>query len=148
MAKKVDVEQVEFTMQSVGIPAADIQKVIADLEQALVEEDEAKEKKPRVKKTVFGIARTDKPIPSPEETPLLAVQAPEELTHVEVEERFYKACYAYNANHKSGQKNPVKEVFDAVGATGIGKFFKEQDIKVLTKEPINIIPTDNQIPTS
>ena len=147
MAKtKVKVEQVEFTMNEVGIDSKDIAKVIADLEQSLQEEDE--QRAPTVKKTVFGIARTDKPIPKVEETPMLALKAPEELTYIEVEELFYKACYEYNANHKKGQKNPVKEVFEAVGAPGIGKYFKEQGIQILTKEPLTIIPTDNRIPST
>lgn len=60
-------------------------------------------------------------------------------------DRIFRAVRSFNLT-KKGKKNPAKTVGE--GLDGVTrKFFKEEGIQILTKEPVRIIFTDNAIPT-
>jgi hypothetical protein len=74
------------------------------------------------------------------------VQIPEEESPVGTFERIYKGAYDFNAS-KKGRMHPVKTVGEALQDVP-GKFFKEADLWIKTREPVLVLTTNNEIPQS
>jgi hypothetical protein len=72
------------------------------------------------------------------------LQIPEDESPVSVRGRIFKAAYDYNAS-KKGRLFPAKTVAETLEAVP-ARFAKEADLWVKTKEPIQVIVTDNLIP--
>ena len=72
------------------------------------------------------------------------LQIPEDESPVSVQERVLKAIYDFNAS-KKGRLYPAKTIGDALESVP-GKFFKEVELWVKTKEPVFVLRTDNEIP--
>lgn len=150
MKKKVDIEQVEFTANAVGIDQEKTNKLVKDLRQALEQEAEQNEKKPREKRQLVIVANVDGKttdfVEDLMETPMSVVEFPEDGDHNEVINEICKAAYDFNANNKKGQKNPVRKIFEALEVIA-KKHFDTTSVKRKNKEPLIVVTTDNNIPT-
>lgn len=141
---KVSIEDVEQILQQSKLDAAVVNKVVSALEQLA---EEAKEDKAPVQKNKFrhGVVISD-----PEnklagvELTAVVVKMEESKDMTQAVEKIKAAAKDFNNNSRKGKKNPVKAVFEACGAIA-SKFFKSQEIKILTKEPVMVIVTDNKI---
>ena len=74
------------------------------------------------------------------------LQIPENEAVETVIDSIKTGAYNYNAS-KKGQKYPVSSIGQAISEVP-GKFFKASNLKVKTKEPIEIITTNNILPKS
>lgn len=74
----------------------------------------------------------------------LVVQIPEDDSLATTLDRIYRASYDFNAT-KKGQKLPVKTLYEAASHVK-RKFFKEANIMVKTKVPVQVVVSDNLIP--
>lgn len=74
------------------------------------------------------------------------LQIPEDEDAQAVVENIKKAAYNFNAS-KKGQKHPVSSIGQAIGDVS-SKFFRPYYVKIKTKEPVQVIVTDNKLPKS
>lgn len=74
------------------------------------------------------------------------LQIPEDEDAQAVVENIKKAAYNFNAS-KKGQKYPVSSIGQAIGDVS-SKFFKPYYVKIKTKEPVQVVVTDNKLPKS
>ena len=74
------------------------------------------------------------------------LQIPEDEDVSKTVEFIKTGAYNFNAS-KKGQKYPVSSIGQAIGNVP-NKFFKSNNLKIKTKEPIEIITTDNVLPKS
>lgn len=142
---KVNLEQVEHTAKSLQIEESKVTEMVESLKRAIEEEKELKGKAER-EKNIFvalinssGLRQDEKELF--ESLPLYIFQIPEESDHNELPAKIEKACYEFNAS-KKGMKEPVLNIFDGTNVIQ-NKFFKDQKIKRVTKEPMIIILSDS-----
>lgn len=74
------------------------------------------------------------------------LQIPEDDDVATVVDSIKKSSYNFNAS-KKGNKYPVTSIGQAI-ANVPNKFFKTNELKIKTKEPIQILTTDNILPRS
>jgi hypothetical protein len=74
------------------------------------------------------------------------LQIPEDDDVATVIDSIKKSSYNFNAS-KKGNKYPVTSIGQAI-ANVPNKFFKTNELKIKTKEPIQILTTDNILPRS
>ena len=74
------------------------------------------------------------------------LQIPEDDDVATVIDSIKNGAYNFNAS-KKGQKYPVSSIGQAI-ANVPNKFFKTNNLKIKTKEPIQIITTNNVLPRS
>jgi len=74
------------------------------------------------------------------------LQIPEDDDVVTVIDSIKNGAYNFNAS-KKGQKYPVSSIGQAI-ANVPNKFFKTNNLKIKTKEPVQIITTNNVLPRS
>lgn len=72
------------------------------------------------------------------------VQIPETASPHSTADRIFKGAYDFNAS-KRGRLLPVKSVGEALESV-TAKYFKEAELWVKTKTPVQIITTDNVLP--
>jgi hypothetical protein len=146
MANKVEIDSVEHYMSKVGIGQKEAQEVINELKKELELLAAQKANEPKPKKYKYIIANTDVPAgTSIEETPMVVVEAEEEVNPHEVVNEIINASLQANNDVKKLKKDPVKSVFDGIERVQ-SKFFKERKIRVITKEICQVLKTDNKLP--
>jgi hypothetical protein len=74
------------------------------------------------------------------------LQIPEDQDVATVVDSIRKSSYNFNAS-KKGNRYPVSSIGQAI-ANVPNKFFKTNEIKIKTKEPVQILTTDNILPRS
>ena len=74
------------------------------------------------------------------------LQIPEDQDVATVVDSIKKSSYNFNTS-KKGQKYPVTSIGQAI-ANVPNKFFKPENLKVKTKEPVYVLTTDNILPRS
>jgi hypothetical protein len=74
------------------------------------------------------------------------LQIPEDQDVATVVDSIKKSSYNFNAS-KKGNKYPVSSIGQAI-ANVPNKFFKTNELKIKTKEPVQILTTDNILPRS
>jgi len=74
------------------------------------------------------------------------LQIPENDDVATVVDSIKKGAYNFNAS-KKGQKYPVSSIGQAI-ANVPNKFFKTENLKIKTKEPVYVLTTNNVLPKS
>lgn len=144
--KKVEIELVKAVLQRNELDVRKVAEIMEDLarEAARMEEDEPKP--PPVKKQyVFLLSDPRGELDGKDYVGWVA-QIPEDESPFLAREKIIRASYEYNASPK-GRRIPVKSIGEACESVQ-AKFLKEQQVWVRTKEPIQVIVTDNRIPSS
>ena len=141
---KIDVNKVAEILKKNHIDPAVLRRVVEEMNLAVQPDPGEGDQAPPVKKQyVILVSDPNGKMPK---TDLVGwvLQIPENESPASVEERLLKGTYDYNAS-KKGRLYPAKTVGDAVENVP-GKFFKEVDLWVKTKEPVIVLKTDNEIP--
>jgi hypothetical protein len=141
---KIDVNKVAEILKKNHIDPAVLRRVVEEMNLAVQPDPGEGDQTPPVKKQyVILISDPNGKMPK---TDLVGwvLQIPENESPASVEERLLKGTYDYNAS-KKGRLYPAKTVGDAVENVP-GKFFKEVELWVKTKEPVIVLKTDNEIP--
>lgn len=150
---KVDIETIPpvlgdfITTPPTEINKESIAKINKALEKVAKEEKEARaaDKGPKQKyQYVLLVADPEGKVPAGTELVGWTTKIKEEHDAGTILERILKGIRNFNLS-KKGKKSPAKTVGDGIeGATR--KFFKEEEIQILNKEPVRIIFTDNKLP--
>lgn len=143
---KIDPIELEHILKKNGVDAKLIPSIVKDSQEVTEENkaDSVAEKGPKGKYKYVLVANTSGDTSNVENIPIWIAKIPEEADHTKFLEQLAKAGSAYNTGSRKGKKNPVRkysEVFECVGA----KFFKPGRNPVVTKEPVIILTTDNEI---
>lgn len=142
--KKVDLDSVEHSMLSAGIDQKEVKQVIEDLKQQLEDEKALKDQQPRTKKIKYVVANTTDFKGDPTELPVTVVEAEESVQWDEIVPAIIDVAKYANNDCNKLKKDPVKSVFDAVERIP-AKYFKEKKIKILSKEVVQVLETDNKL---
>lgn len=151
---KVDIETVPAVLSKlVTAPPVPLDKnavtqVYRELEKVVKQEKEDREasKGPKQKfQHVILVSDPDKVIPAGTELVGWVTKIKEEEDAGSILTRIFRAIRSFNLT-KKGRKNPCKTVGEGI-ESATRKFFKEEKIQILTKEPVRIIFTDNVLPT-
>jgi hypothetical protein len=141
---KIDVNKVAEILKKNHIDPAVLRRVVEEMNLAVQPDPGEGDQAPPVKKQ-FVILVSDPNGKMPKADLVgWVLQIPENESPASVEERLLKGAYDYNAS-KKGRLYPAKTVGDAMEAVP-GKFFKEVELWVKTKEPVIVLKTDNVIP--
>ena len=143
---KTDIETVQEVLESSELEPELAQKILKQIEdQTELAAEEAKAERVPAQKKQFVILVSD-PNGTIREHVLVGwvMQIPEDDAPATVTDRLIRAAYEFNIS-KKGRKYPVKTVGEACEAVG-ARFFKEQDIWIKNKIPVQVIVTDNVIP--
>ena len=122
-----------------------INDILQDVNQELQQQEAEKEDKPPAVKKQFCIVITD-PNRTLEPTDLVGwvVQIPQGDSPLTAPDRIIEAAYDYNQTPK-GRRLPLETIGEACEVVS-AKFFKEQEIWVKTKMPVQVVVTANRIP--
>jgi hypothetical protein len=141
---KIDVNKVAEILKKNHIDPAVLRRVVEEMNLAAQPDPGDGEQVPPVKKQyVILISDPNGKMPKSDLVGWV-LQIPENESPASVEERLLKGVYDYNAS-KKGRLYPAKTVGEAVENVP-GKFFKEVELWVKTKEPVIVLKTDNEIP--
>lgn len=142
--KKVDLDSVEHSMLSVGIDQQEVKQVIEDLRKQLEEEAALKEQQPRIRKVKYVIANTVNFDGDVTNLPVTVVESEEEVPWTAIVDNIVDVAKFANNDCNKLKKDPVKSVFDAIERVPT-KYFKEKKIKVISKEVVQILETNNKL---
>lgn len=144
---KVDLELVKQVLQRSELDMRHVAQIIEELNTEITAIEQEKEEKPPAQKKQFVILVSD-PNGDLVEKDFTGwiVQVPEEDSPVVATERLIRASYEFNITPK-GRRYPVKTIGEACEAVPT-RLLKEQNVWVKTKEPVLVLRTDNQIPTT
>jgi hypothetical protein len=141
---KIDVSKVAEILKKNQIDPSVLRRVIEEMNLAVQPDPGEEEKAPPVKKQ-FIIVISDPNGRMPKNDFVgWVLQIPESESPATTAERVIRATYDYNAS-KKGRLFPAKTVGEALENVP-GKFFKETEVWVKTKEPVLVLRTDNEIP--
>ena len=145
---KIDTETLKLILQrnlSEDPGPRKINDILQDVNQELQQQEAEKEEKPPAVKKQFCIVITD-PNRTLKPTDLVGwvVQIPEGDSPLTAPDRIIEAAYDYNQTPK-GRRLPLETIGEACEVVS-AKFFKEQEIWVKTKMPVQVVVTANRIP--
>jgi hypothetical protein len=141
---KIDVNKVAEILKKNHIDPAVLRRVVEEMNLAVQPDPGEADQAPPVKKQfIILVSDPAGKMPKADLTGWV-LQIPENESPASVEERLLKGVYDYNAS-KKGRLYPAKTVGDAVENVP-GKFFREVELWVKTKEPVLVLRTDNEIP--
>jgi hypothetical protein len=141
---KIDVNKVAEILKKNHIDPAVLRRVVEEMNLAVQPDPGEGDQAPPVKKQyVILLSDPQDRMPKGDFTGWV-LQIPENESPASVQERLLKGAYDYNAS-KKGRLYPAKTVGDAVESVP-GKFFREVELWVKTKEPVLVLRTDNEIP--
>ncbi|NRA27463.1 MAG: hypothetical protein HRU10_09460 [Opitutales bacterium] len=145
---KIDTETLKLILQrnlSEDPGPRKINDILQDVNQELQQQEAEKEDKPPAVKKQFCIVITD-PNRTLEPTDLVGwvVQIPQGDSPLTAPDRIIEAAYDYNQTPK-GRRLPLETIGEACEVVS-AKFFKEQEIWVKTKMPVQVVVTANRIP--
>lgn len=141
---KIEVSKVAEILKKHQVSPALMRQILEEINLA-TQPDPGDDIKPPVLKKQFAIMVSD-PNGEMPETDLVGwvLQVPDDASVATVGERTLKAAYGFNASRK-GRLLPVKtigEAFESVPA----RYFKECELWVKTKTPVQVLRTDNELP--
>jgi hypothetical protein len=141
---KIDVNKVAEILKKNHIDPAVLRRVVEEMNLAVQPDPGDGDQAPPVKKQyIILVSDPAGKMPKADLTGWV-LQIPENESPASVEERLLKGVYDYNAS-KKGRLHPAKTVGDAVENVP-GKFFREVELWVKTKEPVIVLRSDNEIP--
>jgi hypothetical protein len=141
---KIDVNKVAEILKKNHIDPAVLRRVVEEMNLAVQPDPGEGEAAPPVKKQFVILASDpDGRLPKADFVGWV-LQIPESESPASTQERIFKGAYDYNAS-KKGRLYPAKTVGEAVENVP-GKFFREAELWVKTKEPVLVLRTDNEIP--
>ena len=141
---KIDVNKVAEILKKNHIDPAVLRRVVEEMNLAVQPDPGDGDQVPPVKKQhIILVSDPNGKMPKGDLTGWV-LQIPENESPASVEERLLKGTYDYNAS-KKGRLYPAKTVGEAIESVP-GKFFKEVELWVKTKEPVLVLRTNNEIP--
>jgi hypothetical protein len=141
---KIDVNKVAEILKRNHIDPAVLRRVVEEMNLAVQPDPgEAEAAPPLKKQLVILVSDPDERMPKGDLTGWV-LQIPESESPASTQERIFKGAYDYNAS-KKGRLYPAKTVGAALEDIP-GKFFREVELWVKTKEPVLVLRTDNEIP--
>jgi hypothetical protein len=141
---KIDVNKVAEILKKNHIDPAVLRRVVEEMNLAVQPDPGEGDAAPPVKKQfIILVSDPNEKMPRGDLTGWV-LQIPENESPASVEERLLKGAYDYNAS-KKGRLYPAKTVGDAIESVP-GKFFREVELWVKTKEPVLVLRTNNEIP--
>ena len=141
---KIDVNKVAEILKKNHIDPAVLRRVVEEMNLAVQPDPGDGDQAPPVKKQhIILVSDPNGKMPKGDLTGWV-LQIPENESPASVEERLLKGTYDYNAS-KKGRLYPAKTVGEAIESVP-GKFFKEVELWVKTKEPVLVLRTNNEIP--
>lgn len=142
---KVDIDSVEHRMSEAGIQQKEIQLVIEKLKQEIEDAKAAKQAQPKIVKNKYVVVRTDLPAGTKiTETPMMVVEASDDVSWDSVVDEIKNAANVANNDVKKLKNDPIKSIFDAIERVP-AKYFKDRQLRVITKEMPQVLETDNKI---
>jgi len=142
---KIDVAKVADILRQNRLEPAVMRRILEQINSVTEKAAEAEDQKPPAVKKQFVVLISD-PEGAMPSTDFVAwvVQVPEDASPLSTQERIAKAAYDFNASRR-GRALPVKTVGEAM-ETVPAKNFKEVDLWVKTKTPVQVLSTDNVLP--
>jgi len=141
---KIDVNKVAEILKKNHVDPAVLRRVVEEMNLAVQPDPGEGEQAPPVKKQyVILVSDPAEKLPKVDFTGWV-LQIPQDESPASVQERLLKGVYDYNAS-KKGRLHPARTVGDAMEGVP-GKFFRETELWVKTKEPVLVLRTDNEIP--
>jgi len=140
---KVDLELVKAILQRNELDVRQVAHIIEEINQelaAMVDED----KPPAVKKQYVIVVSDPRGQLGNKDFTGWVVQIPEEAGVAGTEERLIKAAQDFNTSPK-GRRLPAKTVAEVCEHVP-GRFLKEHQVWVRTKEPVYVVTTANKLP--
>ena len=141
---KIDVSKVAEILKKNHIDPAMLRRVMEEMNLAVQPDPGDEEKPPAVKKQyVIVVSDPEGKLPKGDFTGWV-LQIPDNVSPATTPDRVFRAAYDFNAS-KKGRLLPVKtvgEAFESVPA----KHYKEAELWVKTKEPVQVLRTNNEIP--
>ncbi|HTX66930.1 MAG TPA: hypothetical protein VMD31_14250 [Opitutaceae bacterium] len=142
---KIDVSKVAEILQKNHLEPAILRRIIEEINQ-VVQPDPAEENKPPPVKKQWLVLVSDPERRLPKDEFVgWVVQIPESESPATTRDRILRGAYDFNAS-KRGRLLPVKSVGEALENVP-AKHFKESDLWVRTKTPVQVLRTDNRLPT-
>lgn len=142
---KVDLDLVKTVLQRNDLDTRLVAQILEEINLEVEQVEAAKEDRPPPVKKQFAVLLSD-PERTFRDTDLTGwvVQLPEDEPAASAAERLVRAGWEFNTTRK-GQRQPVRslgEICEAVPA----RILREHEVWVKTKEPVWIVPADNELP--
>ncbi|MFZ9979350.1 MAG: hypothetical protein ACO3HN_05325 [Opitutales bacterium] len=137
---KVDIEIVQKILKESGVDVRMAAEILNQIRDAMAEEAVEREK-PAKKQMLVLVSEPEEGLPK--DLTGWVVQLLEDDDPKEVADKIVDVAKAFNDSPK-GQRMPVESFGDAV--QGIpGKYYRESDLWIKTREPVRVIPVKNSI---
>ena len=142
---KIDVAKVADILRQNHLEPAVMRRILEQINHVTEAAAAAEEQKQPAPKKQFVVLVSDPDGEMPE-TDLAAwvLQVPEDASPLSTQERLVKAAYDFNASRR-GRALPVKTVGEALESVP-AKHFKDVEVWVKTKTPVQVLTTDNALP--
>jgi len=142
---KIDVAKVADILRHNHLEPAVMRRILEQINSVTEKAAEAEEQKPPAVKKQFVVLVSDPEgaLPSTDFAAWV-VQLPEDASPLSTQERIAKAAFDFNASRR-GRALPVKTIGEAM-ETVPAKNFKEVELWVKTKTPVQVLSTDNALP--
>jgi hypothetical protein len=140
---KVDLDLIKAVLQRNELDVRIVAQILNDIQEevkAAVDE----EKPPAVKKQYVFVLSDPRGTLEGKDFTGWVVQIPEEESSATTEDRLIRAAHQFNASPK-GRRLPVKTIAEVCEHVP-GRFLKEHQAWVRTKEPVYVITTRNKLP--
>ena len=137
---KVDIEVVQKILKESGVDVRVAAEILNQIRDA-VAEDAVEREKPAKKQLLVLVSEPEEGLPK--DLTGWVVQLLEDDDPTDVADKIVEVAKAFNESPK-GQRMPVESFGDAVQSIA-GKFFRESDLWIKTREPVRIIPVKNSI---
>jgi hypothetical protein len=137
---KVDIDIVQKILKESGVDVRVAAEILNQIRDAVAEEAVEREK-PAKKQMLVLVSEPEEGLPK--DLTGWVVQLLEDDDPREVADKILDVSKAFNDSPK-GKRVPVESFGDAVQSIP-GKFFRESDLWIKTREPVRIIPVKNSI---
>jgi hypothetical protein len=142
---KIDVSKVAEILKKNQLEPAVLRRIIEELNLVAQPDPGDELKPPPVKKQFVILVSDPRGRLAEKELTGWVLQIPEDKSPLSLLERLSKAAYDFNAS-KRGRALPVKTIGEALESVP-AKFTKEVELWVKTKLPVQVLITDNILPS-
>ena len=141
---KIEVNQAAEIIKKHKVEPSILREIVEEMNLA-TQPDGDEDIKPPAQKKQYVILLSD-PAGSLPKVDLVGwvLQIPEDASPLSTQERIHKGAYDFNAS-KRGRLLPVKSIGESIESVS-AKYFKEAELWVKTKLPVQILTTDNVLP--
>ena len=140
---KIDLELVKRILKRASLDQNTFSEIIGELQSAVHEEEDNIEKPIPIKKQFVILVADNEGVLQDKELVGWVLQMPEEEPMQSLNEKIAKVAQAFNLS-KKGRRFPVTTVGETCENVS-AKIFKEQKLWLKTKEPVLLIPTQNNL---